>query len=100
MKLAIVITLHIYSSPLSRNSVPVAWRLAGDEHSYGICAAIDRLMLLAWRDFESLTGLKNKVMMLDFEGELSFENKEELAWVDVGVTRLAGAGRHELFDDA
>jgi hypothetical protein len=57
-------------------------------------------MLLAWRDFESLTGLKNKVMMLDFEGELSFQHEEKLACVDVGVTDLAGGGRHELFDDA
>ena len=57
-------------------------------------------MLLAWRDFQPFTGLKNKVMMLDFEGQFSFEDEEKLTRVDVRMTGLTGAGRHELFDDA
>jgi hypothetical protein len=61
---------------------------------------IHRLMPLARRDFEAFSGLKDKVMMLDFEGEFSFQHKEKLACVDVGVTGLAGAGRHEFFDHA
>ena len=57
-------------------------------------------MPLAWGDLESFPGLKNKVVMLDFEGQLSFKDVEKLAGVDVGVTSFAGAGRHEFFDDA
>jgi len=38
--------------------------------------------------------------MLDFECEFSFEHEAELASVNVGVTGLAGAGRHEFFDHA
>jgi hypothetical protein len=57
-------------------------------------------MPLARRDFEAFSRLKNKVVMFDFEGEFSFQHKEKLACVDVGVTSLAGAGRHEFFDDA
>jgi hypothetical protein len=57
-------------------------------------------MALTGRDLESFTGLKNKVVMFHLHGQFSFEDVEELARVDVGVTGLAGAGRHELFDDA
>jgi len=39
-------------------------------------------------------------MMLDFEGQFSFEDEEKLTRVDVKMTGLTGAGRHELFDDA
>jgi hypothetical protein len=78
----------------------MTWGLTGDEHSHRFGAAIHRLMLLAWGDFESFPRLKNKVVMLDLEGEFSFQHEEELTRVDVGVTGLAGAGWHELFDDA
>ena len=57
-------------------------------------------MALARGDFESFTGVKDKVMVFDFEGEFSFEDEEKLARVDVGMAGLAGAGRHEFFDDA
>ena len=57
-------------------------------------------MPLAWRYFESFTGLKDKVVMLYLEGQFSFEDVEKLARVDVEVTDFAGAGRHEFFDDA
>ncbi len=39
-------------------------------------------------------------MMLDFEGQFSFEDEEELARADVRMTGLTGAGRHEFFDNA
>jgi hypothetical protein len=57
-------------------------------------------MALTWRDLESFSGVKDEVMMLYFESEFSFEDEEKLARVNVGVPGLAGAGRHELFDDA
>jgi hypothetical protein len=57
-------------------------------------------MLLAGRDFESFAGVKDEVVMLYLESEFSFQHKKELARVTVGVANLAGAGRHDLFDDA
>jgi hypothetical protein len=57
-------------------------------------------MLLAGRDFESLSSLKNEVVMAHFESEFSFEHVEELACMDVGVTSFVGAGWHQFFDDA
>ena len=57
-------------------------------------------MLLAGRDFQSFAGVKDKVVMVDFEYEFSFEDEEKLASVNVGVSGLAGSGRHELFDHA
>jgi hypothetical protein len=85
---------------LWHDSVAVAWGLAGDEDANRLWTSIDRLMPLAGGDFEALTGLKDKVLMFYFEGQLSFEHKEELASVYVGVAGFAGVGRHELFDDA
>jgi len=78
----------------------MTWGLASDEHSHGPSAAIHCLMLLARRDFQPFSGLKDKVMMLDLEGQFSFEDEEKLTRVDVKMTGLAGAGWHELFDDA
>ena len=69
---------------LGGNAVAVAWGLAGDQHAHGFGAAIKCLMALAWRDFESFTGLEDKVFMFDFEGQFSFENKEKLSCVIVG----------------
>jgi len=57
-------------------------------------------MLLAGGDLESLAGVKDKVVMFDFESEFSFKDEEELACVNVGVANLACAWGHELFDDA
>jgi hypothetical protein len=74
--------------------------LAGDEDSHRFGAAIDCLMALAWSDLESFSSVKDKVMMLDFKGQFSFEDEEKLTRMEVGVPGLAGAGWHELFDDA
>jgi hypothetical protein len=57
-------------------------------------------MALTWRDLESFSRLKDKVVMFHLHGQFSFQHEEKLAGVDVGVTDFAGAGRHELFDDA
>jgi hypothetical protein len=78
----------------------VAWGLAGDEEAGRGCASVDGLMVLAGGDFESFAGVKDEVVAVDFESELSFKHEEELAGVNVEVASLAGAGGHELFDDA
>ena len=57
-------------------------------------------MLLARRDFQPFTGLKDEIMMLDFDDQFSFEDEEKLACVDVKMSGLTGVGRHEFFDDA
>jgi hypothetical protein len=57
-------------------------------------------MLLAGRYLEPFTGVKDKIAMLDFEGQFSFEDEEKLTRVNVGVPGLAGARWHELFDNA
>jgi hypothetical protein len=85
---------------LRRDSVTVAWGLTGDEDTHGLGASIHCLMLLAGGGLESFTGVNDDVVMLYFEGEYSFEHEEELACVNMGVANLAGARRHELFDDA
>lgn len=57
-------------------------------------------MLLAGCDLESFTGAKNEVMKFHFKGQFTFQNEEELASMKVGMSSLAGARGHELFDDA
>jgi hypothetical protein len=57
-------------------------------------------MGLAGGDLEAVALMKDKVVVFDFQIQFSFEDVEKLARVDVGVTDFAGAGRHELFDDA
>lgn len=42
-------------------------RLAGDNHAYRIRALVHRLMLLAGRNLDPFTGVKDEDMMLDFE---------------------------------
>jgi hypothetical protein len=57
-------------------------------------------MLLAECDLESFAGAKNEVMKFHFKGQFAFQNEEELASMKVGMSSLAGARGHELFDDA
>ena len=57
-------------------------------------------MALAWGDLEAFAWVEDEVVMFDFESQFSFQHEEKLACVNVGVTGFAGAGRHELFDDA
>jgi hypothetical protein len=78
----------------------MAWRVAGNEHAYGTGTAIDCLMRSAGSDLEAFTGVKDEVVTVNFKGQFSFEDKEELPRMEVVVTSFAGAGRHELFDDA
>ena len=78
----------------------MAWGLAGDQHAHGFGAAIECLVALAGRDFESFAGLEDEVVLLDFESEFSFKNEKELACANVEVAGLAGVRRHELFNNA
>jgi hypothetical protein len=74
--------------------------LADDQYPQRVGASIHCLMLLAGRDFEPFAGVNHEVMMLYFECEFSFQYEEKLPCVNMGVANLAGAGWHELFDDA
>ncbi len=68
---------------LPNDPVTMAWRLTGHDHADRIRTSIQRLMQLAWRNLDAFTCLKNKVMMVDFQGQFTFQNKEELACMDV-----------------
>jgi hypothetical protein len=57
-------------------------------------------MLLAWRDLDPFPCLKHEVMTLNFQGQLTFQDEEELPGMDVGVADLTCTGRHELLDNA
>jgi len=57
-------------------------------------------MRLSGRDFDSLSGLKIEGLAVDFEGQNSIENVEELPRMKMVVATLPRAGWHELFDDA
>ncbi len=78
----------------------MAWGLTGDEDSHLPCASVEGLMFLTGGDLNSIPWMKNEALIFDFEGELSFEYKEELTRADVGVADLRGSGRQNLFDDA
>jgi hypothetical protein len=96
--------LHFEFGELGRSlgvdPVAVAWGLTGYEHSDGGGTSIDCLMLPAGRDLKSFAGVKDEVVMLDLEGELSFQDEEKLTRVEMRMAGLAGAGRHEFFNDA
>lgn len=49
--------VHVWDTWLRGDAVAVAWGLAGDEHAHGFGAAIEGLVTLAGRDFESFAGL-------------------------------------------
>jgi len=57
-------------------------------------------MPLAGGDFEAFSCLEEIGVIFDFEGELAFENEEELVGAGVGVALFGCARWHELFDDA
>jgi hypothetical protein len=85
---------RLYCGWLGDGAIAVAWGLAGDEEAGGGCASVEGLMLLAGGDFEAFAGVEDDVVVVDFEGEFSFEDVEELTGVDVGVAGLAGVGWH------
>jgi hypothetical protein len=58
----------LFLARLGVDPVSMTWRLADDKHAYKSSAAIQSLMLLAWRDLESFTGLKNEIAMVYFKG--------------------------------
>jgi hypothetical protein len=88
------------SKGLAVDPVAVTGGLAGYEDAGGGGAAIDGLMRLAGGDLDSLACLEGEIVVLDLHGEFAMEDVEELAGAGVVVAGLAGAGRHELFDDA
>jgi hypothetical protein len=57
-------------------------------------------MLLTWGNLYSFMRVKDKMMMFDFQGQLPFQNVEELACTDMRMSGFACAGRHEFFDNA
>ena len=63
---------------VSIHSVAMTRRLAGDENTSRVGAAVEDLMRLARRYFEALTSLKDEALLLYFEGQLSFKDVEEL----------------------
>jgi hypothetical protein len=75
-------------------------RVTGDENARWVRAAVEDLMRLAGRYFEALTSLKDEALLLYFEGQLAFKNVEELPRMNMKMTDFAGAGRHELFNNA
>jgi hypothetical protein len=78
----------------------MAWRLTGDDHPHRMRTFIQRLMPLACDNLDSFACFKNKVMMFDFQGQLTFKNEKELARMDVGMSSLTRAGGHEFFNNA
>jgi hypothetical protein len=78
----------------------MAWKLTGDKHANRFHTAIQRLVPLGWGNLDSFTCLKNKVVILDLQGQFTFQNEEELACMDVGVPDLNCSSGHEFLDDA
>ena len=76
------------------DTVAVAGRLTGDDYADRGGAAVDGLMSLAGRDFDSLPWLEGEVVALDLDGEFAVEDVEELARARVVVAGFAGAGGH------
>ena len=56
-------------------------------------------MGLAGGDLDAFAGVEEEVVVLDLEGELAFEDVEELAGLEVVVAGFAGARGHCFFDD-
>jgi hypothetical protein len=79
---------------LRLDPVSLARGLAGDEDSNVGGASIECLVPLAGSDLDSFSGMKNEVVLLNFESELALENEEELARVGVIVTDLRGVRGH------
>jgi hypothetical protein len=82
------------------DSVAVARGLACNQYADRVCTSVERLVGLVGGDFEAFACLKDKVLPVNFEGQDSVEDVEELSRVEMVVTTLTCAGRHELFDDA
>ena len=78
----------------------MTWRLAGYDHAYWLCTAIDSLMLLAWANLDTLAGSQQKILMLDLNREFPRKNEEKLPRAIVRMPKFAGCRRHAFFDDA
>jgi hypothetical protein len=82
------------------DSVAVAWRVTRDNYARRVRTSIEHPMTLAGRDLKASAGVKNEAVLLHVNGQLSRENVEELARMEVEVLDLTCARRHKLFDDA
>lgn len=82
------------------DAVPVARRLRDHNEAHILAAAIEDLMRYLRGDGEA--GGRNEAVFctVEFDGELTGENVEELRGVLVKVALFGGAGRHTLFDHA
>jgi hypothetical protein len=65
--------------------------LAGDDHADGFLAVVERLMPLGWKNFDSFASMHDKMMVLNFQGQFTFQ-KKELPGIDVRMPYLTGAG--------
>ena len=79
--------------------ISMTWRLAGHQEAHRACALVDGLVRLAWCDLDSVSPEQAEDLMLNLQGQLTFQYKKELSCTLVMVPDLAGAGRHLLFDD-
>lgn len=80
--------------------VAMARRLTRDKQARRVRTAIENPMTLPGRNLEASAGVKNEAVLLHVNGQLSRENVEELARMEVEMLDLTRARRHELFDDA
>lgn len=85
---------------LRSDPVTAAWKLTGDDHPYRVHTSVQCLMLLARRNLDSFTGMKNEVVMFDSEGQFAFQHVEEPTCMAVCMVAFTGAGAHEFFDNA
>jgi hypothetical protein len=93
--------LEPQSAPMLRGDpVTMAWWLTGDDHPERMRTFIQSLMPLARDNLDSFARFKRKVVIFDFQDQLTFENEEELARTNVGMSNLTRACGHEFFDNA
>src|SRR5260370_33638898 len=79
-------------------AVPVAGWLTGNQDAHLCSAAIQRLVGLARRNLQPLSGTKHEVVMLHLQRQLAGQHIEELPRLPVEVAGLRGAGRHKLLN--
>jgi len=58
-------------------------RLTGYDHAHRSRASIQSLMLLARRNLDPFTRLKNEMVVFNFQRQFTLQNEEELARMDV-----------------
>jgi hypothetical protein len=84
----------------SRKAIPMTWWLASYDHSHRLFTLVHGLMLLTWRNLQSLTRKKKVVTVLHFHRQFSYEHEKELPSFGVDVTLFMGSRWHQFFDNA